>query len=70
MNRQRQEINKVLIKHGGPSFIQEWFRQPCHDFDGLSPEQMLEEGRGQEVLEKAKGLYKDKDRGNLGTGDP
>ena len=62
-------IKNRLMKLMGPRAAQEWLRTPLNDFGGLSPQDAMDEGQEEKVLEKIDLLYREKDR-NFGTGDP
>ena len=64
------EVKKLLIKVAGPAFIEKWLKQPCPIFGNITPKEMFEQGRGEEVLNKLKSVYKEKERHEMRIADP
>lgn len=70
MENYETETKKLLIKVTGPAFVEKWLNQPCPAFGNITPREMFDNGKGEEVLNKLKSVYKDTERHELRIGDP
>jgi hypothetical protein len=59
------EIKRLLIKLAGPQYIKKWFDDRCAAFGNLTPKEMLQQGKGQEIIDKLNVLYKRSDRSKI-----
>lgn len=65
VEEQESEVKRLLIKLAGPQYIEKWLQERNIAFGNLTPKEMLQTGRGQEIIDKLNGLYKGTDRSKI-----